>query len=113
MTDMLQGDIAWAHLDPIAGSEQGGRRPVVIISGNTLNEHLPVRIVCPLTKHKKALTGRVYIERNKSNGLKQDSDVLVFQIRTLALSRFSKKIGAVTNEQVHAILESLDTIVRY
>ena len=47
---MRQGEIWNANLDPVKGSEQAGYRPVVIISGNLLNTHLPIAIVIPLTR---------------------------------------------------------------
>jgi mRNA interferase MazF len=46
---MRQGEIWYADLNPVKGSEQAGFRPVVILSGNLLNENLPIVIVAPLT----------------------------------------------------------------
>ena len=47
---MRQRDIYWADLNPVKGTEQAGKRLVVIISGNTMNEHLGVSIICPLSR---------------------------------------------------------------
>ena len=44
---MLQKDIYWANLNPTKGNEQKGERPVVIISGNTMNKNLGIFIICP------------------------------------------------------------------
>jgi mRNA interferase MazF len=52
---MRQGEIWYANLNPSKGSEQAGFRPVVIVSGNLLNEHLPVVIVMPLTTKIKKI----------------------------------------------------------
>ena len=50
---MLQKDIYWANLDPIKGKEQKGKRPVVIISGNTMNKNLGIFIICPISSKIK------------------------------------------------------------
>lgn len=50
---MFQKDIYWADLNPTKGKEQKGKRPVVIISGNTMNKNLGIFIICPNTHHIK------------------------------------------------------------
>src|ERR1043166_2697396 len=99
MTDAHQGEVFWVNLDPVRGSKQAGKRPVVVISGNTLNESMPIRIVCPLTRKTRGSTGRVSVPKSRTNGLKQDSDILVFQIRTVSRERFGKKIGHISADQ--------------
>ena len=113
MNQSLRGDIVWAHLSPVIGSEQAGKRPVVIISGNTLNHHLPVRIVCPITSEGRVSTGRILIPSGKLSGLKKDSYALSFQVRTVSVKRLSKKIGSVTETQLRDIVESLNNILTY
>lgn len=113
MSEQRQGDLYWVELDPVKGSEQAGKRPVVVISGNTLNDGLPVRIVCPLTTRVKGGAGRVTLVKAKTNGLKNDSDVLVFQVRTVSLQRFGKKIGRITNAQMQSIVASLNVLLVY
>lgn len=67
---MKQNDIYEAYLDPIVGSEQGGRRPVVIISGNLINSRVRNVICCPLTSRIKNYAGNPILKPHASNGLK-------------------------------------------
>ncbi|MBI5469942.1 type II toxin-antitoxin system PemK/MazF family toxin [Candidatus Kaiserbacteria bacterium] len=113
MTDPRQGDIFWVVLDPVLGSEQAGKRPVVVVSGNTLNDGMPIRIVCPLTGRVMGKSGRVSIPKTKANGLKKDSDVLVFQVRTLSPLRFRDKIGHITGAQMQSIVATLGELLTY
>ncbi|MBM3260983.1 type II toxin-antitoxin system PemK/MazF family toxin [Candidatus Kaiserbacteria bacterium] len=108
---MRQGEIWYAQLNPVKGSEQGGRRPVVIISGNTMNETLPVVIVCSMSTKIKEYPGCVILRANKGTGLKQDSEVVTFQVRTLAHARLTKKVGVVTSEEFRAILQGLQEVL--
>jgi mRNA interferase MazF len=68
---MKQGEIWYANLNPVTGSEQLGHRPVLIISGNLLNEHLPVVICCPLTTKIKNYKGNIILEPDQENNLTQ------------------------------------------
>jgi mRNA interferase MazF len=106
-----QREIWYAQLNPVKGSEQAGKRPVVVVSGNTMNETLPVSIVCPLSSSIKEYPGCVRIKANKESGLKSDSEVITFQIRTLAHARLTKKIGTVTVSELRAIMQGLQEIL--
>ena len=106
-----QRDIWFAQLNPVKGSEQGGWRPVVIISGDTMNETLPVAIVCAISSKLKAYPGCVVLRAGKDTGLKHDSEVVAFQVRTVAHARLSKKIGAVGNAEFHAIIQALQEVL--
>ena len=108
-----QGDIYIADLNPVKGSEQSGKRPVVIISGDTLNNNLPVCIVCPLTSNMKNYYGCVPIFKSKSNGLSSDSEILTFQIRTISQDRLTKKVGRVTKEQLKNVYTGLNQILTF
>jgi len=66
---MMQGEIWYADLNPTKGSEQAGFRPLVIISGDLLNEHLNVVITCPLTTRVKNYKGNVVLQPEKINNL--------------------------------------------
>ena len=89
---MKQCEIWYANLNPGKGSEQKGFRPVVIISGNLLNQYLPVVIACPLTSKLKNYKGNVVLEPNADNGLTEKSEIMVFQIRSISKDRLIKKI---------------------
>ncbi|MEK7128690.1 MAG: type II toxin-antitoxin system PemK/MazF family toxin [Patescibacteria group bacterium] len=110
---MLQKDIYWADLNPVKGKEQKGRRPVVIISGNTMNKNLGVFIVCPISSKIKNYAGCVKLEKNKINKLSENSEVITFQIRTIAKERMIKKIGEITDEQLKEISYSLNEVLYY
>ena len=111
MKKVQQREIWYAQLNPVKGSEQGGKRPVVIISGNTMNETLPVVIACSLSSQIKGYPGCVPLHPNKDNGLKQDSEVVTFQIRTLAHARLTKKVGVIKVEEFRAILQGLQEVL--
>ncbi|WP_031426040.1 type II toxin-antitoxin system PemK/MazF family toxin [Flavimarina sp. Hel_I_48] len=110
---MKQGEIWELYLDPIKGSEQGGRRTVVIISGNLLNEHLKIVIVCPLTTKVKNYKGNVILEPSTENGLLAISEILVFHVRSVTKERLKEKIGTITAKQLTEIKQTLDDILRY
>lgn len=89
-----RGDIFWVDLDPAKGSEQSGRRPVAVIQNDTGNEFSPTVIVAPLTTKSFSKEYPVNVHLPKSaSGLKEDSTVLLSQIRTLDKKRLEKKIG--------------------
>ena len=110
---MLQKDIYLVDLDPIKGKEQRGKRPSVIISGNTMNKNLGVFIVCPISSKIKNYAGCVKVSKNKTNKLSEDSEIITFQIRAIAKERMIKKIGEITSEQLKEILYSLNEIFYY
>jgi len=88
---MKQGEIWNVYFDPVKGSEQSGNRPAVIISGNTMNQKSNLVIVCPLTTSLHYFKEHPIIEPNAENGLKETSEILVFQVRTLSKERLKKK----------------------
>ncbi len=110
---MQQGEIWNVYFDPITGSEQSGNRPAVIISGNLMNEKSNLSIVCPLTTSLHHFEGNPIVKPNEDNGLKKESEVLVFQIRTLSQKRFKKKMGVISEEKMKMIRNTLNDILRY
>jgi mRNA interferase MazF len=113
MINGRQGEIYWMDMNPVRGSEQTGKRPAVIISGDTLNRAMDIRIACPLTTRIRGNTGRVTIPKTKLNGLKQDSDVTVFHVRAISTERMGKKIGEITRDQLGSIMASLNKVLTY
>lgn len=109
---MKQGEIWNVYFDPIKGSEQSGNRPAVIISGNVMNTHSDLAIVCPMTNSIKNYKGNPILKPNNNNGLETISEVLVFQIRTLSKVRFKKKIGTVSEDIILEIKETLQDTLR-
>jgi|SRR5690606_11313640 len=110
---MGQGEIWNADLSPAKGSEQAGFRPVVIVSGNLLNQHLPVVIVMPLTTRIKGYKGNPILHPTRSNGLKEVSEMLVFQIRSISKDRLVKKIGNVADTELLGSIKTLNDILKY
>ena len=89
-----RGDVFWVDLNPVKGSEQAGRRPVVVIQNDVGNEAAPTVIVAPLTTKSftKHYPINVHIPRGVA-GLKENSTVLLSQIRTIDKTRLDSKIG--------------------
>ena len=110
---MKQQEIWYANLEPVMGREQNGVRPVVIISGNNLNDNSNLKIVCPITSQVKNYTGTLLLKKDNSNKLTKDSEVLVFQIRTIDENRLIKKIGSITDLQMRTIKFYLDEILTF
>ncbi len=110
---MKQGEIWMADLNPVQGSEQQGTRPVVIISGNAMNNNLGICIVCPLTSRIKNYAGCPVLKKDQVNGLDSDSEVITFQIRTVAHQRLIRKAGSVTAAQLEMIKKGLIEILTY
>lgn len=95
-------DVWLANLDPVAGSEQGKTRPVLILSITSLNGILPVVNVLPLTSRKpgrKIFPNETLIPPNTA-GLPNESIVLCYQIRTLDKQRLVKHYGALTDKSL-------------
>ena len=110
---MQQGEIWWVNLNPSTGSEQAGIRPVVIISGNLLNAHLNVVIACPLTTKIKNYKGNVVLQPSTNNQLKEPSEILSFHIRSISKVRFLEKIGSIEKDELEAIKNCLNDLMRY
>lgn len=104
---MKQAEIWYAYLNPVKGSEQAGFRPVVILSGNLMNKYLNVVITAPLTSKIKNYQGNPVIDPTSKNGLKHQSEVLVFHLRSISKDRLVEKIGEITLTELSQALETL------
>ena len=96
-----RGDMFYADLSPVVGSEQGGIRPVLIIQNDTGNKYSPTVIAAAITSQtgKNKLPTHIEIG-SEENGLKADSVVLTEQIRTIDKSRLKEKNGHITDSEV-------------
>jgi len=110
---MKQGEIWQASLNPAKGSEQGGFRPVVILSGNLLNRHLPVVIAAPLTTKIKKYKGNPVLMPSEINGLDRESELLVFHIRSISKGRLVKKMGSINLSELSLAIKTLNDILKY
>ena len=105
---MKRGDIYMAVLDPVVGSEQGGRRPVVMIQNDLGNLHAPTVIAVPLTGQsgKPPLPTHVHIPSGEG-GLWRNSTALCEQVRTLEKSRLGRRIGTLDGGRMQQIDRAL------
>ena len=96
-----RGDMFYADLSPVVGSEQGGIRPVIIIQNDIGNKHSPTVIAAAITSQtgKNKLPTHIEIDGG-SSGLKSDSVVLTEQIRTIDKSRLKEKIGHIDDNSL-------------
>ena len=103
-----RGDIFYVDLNPTKGSEQAGRRPVLVIQNNVGNEMAPTTIVAPLTtkKFSKEYPTNVCVKKGTA-GLKNDSVLLLSQIRTIDKQRLEQKIGALSREIMNNVDEAI------
>lgn len=89
-----RGDIYYADLSPVVGSEQGGMRPVLIVQNDTGNRHSPTVIAAAITSQINKARLPTHIELAARNyGLTRDSVVLLEQIRTIDKKRLKERMG--------------------
>jgi len=89
-----RGDIFYADLSPVVGSEQGGVRPVLIVQNDTGNRHSPTVIAAAITSQTGKARLPTHIELSAKNyGLPKDSIILLEQIRTLDKKRLREHMG--------------------
>ena len=94
MSTVRRGDIYYADLSPVVGSEQGGMRPVLIVQNDTGNKHSPTVIAAAITSQVGKARLPTHIELSgQSCGLSRDSVILLEQIRTIDKSRLRERMG--------------------
>lgn len=99
-----RGDIYYADLSPVIGSEQGGIRPVLIVQNDVGNKYSPTVIAAAITSQMGKARLPTHIEIGaKSIGLQKESVVLLEQIRTLDKKRLKEKMGHLSNNQMDKI----------
>jgi mRNA interferase MazF len=104
-----RGDIYDARLDPVEGSEQGGTRPVVIVSRNAINAYSPVVLAVPCTSYRE--NRRVYPTQvlvvAPDGGLSNDSIFMADQVRVMAKDRLLKFRGRLSHEAIDQLNQAL------
>ena len=103
-SSIKRGDIYYADLSPVVGSEQGGMRPVLIIQNDTGNRHSPTVIAAAITSQ----TGKANLPTHislaaRSCGLTRDSVILLEQVRTLDKSRLRERMGRLDEPAMHQV----------
>ena len=110
MARILRGNIHWADLNPVIGSEQGGLRPVLIMSHDVYNERSGTIIVAAVTSQPQKAGFPLTFELSDPK-LPKRSWVKINQIRTLSVTRIRKKIARATEEELAMIIEGLNEII--
>lgn len=107
---VTRGDLYYADLSPVVGSEQGGVRPVLVIQNGTGNKHSPTVIVAAVTSRTTKAVLPTHVEVSKTKyGLKHDSTVLTEQIRTIDRKRLKEYIGHLNEVQMSEIDQAMVT----
>ena len=103
-TTVKRGDIFYADLSPVVGSEQGGTRPVLIVQNDTGNRHSPTVIAAAITSQTNKAKLPTHIELSgRSVGLTKDSVVLLEQIRTIDKRRLREHMGHVDEAMMNQV----------
>ncbi|MEG1997522.1 MAG: type II toxin-antitoxin system PemK/MazF family toxin [Clostridiales bacterium] len=105
---VMRGEIYFAELNPVLGSEQGGTRPVLIIQNDIGNAYSPTTLVMPITSRiaKAKLPTHVELTSTES-GLARDSVILAEQIRTIDKSRLKQKVSVLNKGSMHKISQAM------
>ena len=110
MAGILRGNIYWADLNPVIGSEQGGLRPVLILSHNVFNERSGTVIAVALTSQPQRAAFPLSLEL-ESPKLPKKSWVKISQIRTLSIKRIGKMIANSSEEELASVIDGLNEII--
>jgi len=110
MAGILRGDICWADLNPVIGSEQGGLRSVLILSQDVFNDRSGTVIAMSITSKPQRAGFPLTFELPEAE-LPKKSWVKISQIRTLSVKRIRKKISKASDEALAIIIEGLNEIL--
>lgn len=103
-----RGDVYYADLSPVVGSEQGGVRPVLIVQNDIGNKYSPTVIAAAITSQINKAKLPTHIEISAwEYGLQKDSVILLEQIRTIDKKRLREKIGHLDDELMERVNEAL------
>ncbi len=106
--NIRRGDIYYADLSPVVGSEQGGVRPVLIVQNDVGNKYSPTVIAAAITSQKTKTNLPTHIElHSESTGLQKDSIVLLEQVRTIDKHRLKEKMGTLDNSSMGKVDEAI------
>ena len=102
--EIHRGELYYADLRPVVGSEQGGIRPVLILQNNMGNRHSPTVIAAPVTSKMRKARLPTHVSLNKhSSGLHCGSTILLEQLRTIDKSRLKGRIGMLSEPEMKRI----------
>lgn len=104
-----RGEIYYADLSPVVGSEQGGIRPVLIIQNDIGNQYSPTTIVAAITSQVSKAKLPTHVEISCEDcGLEKDSLILLEQIRTIDKRRLKEKISSLDEGILAKVKEALE-----
>ena len=110
MLDLIvkKGDLFFADLSPVVGSEQGGVRPVLVVQNDVGNKYSPTIIVAAVTSQTGKAKLPTYVElKATQGGLSKNSVVLLEQLRTIDKQRLKERIGSLSDSQLPVVDEAL------
>lgn len=110
---MKQGEIWDINLSPTVGAEIKKNRPAVIINDDSIGV-LPLRVIVPITEWKNTFHGAIWmvkVEPNSENNLRKTSALDTFQIRTVSIKRFIKRIGSVSTPSLKEIKKAIKAVI--
>ncbi len=110
MARVLRGDVVWAELSPVRGSEQAGRRPVLVLSQDVFNERSGTVIAVALTSQPQAAGFPLTLDLSMPR-LPKKSWVKISQVRTLSTERLGPRMGRVSAEELGLVIEGLNEII--
>lgn len=107
MQKIRRGDIYYADLDPVVGSEQGGVRPVVVLQNDVGNKYSPTIIAAAITSQLNKNRMPTHVRVSSQTDLPLDSVVLLEQLRTIDKKRLQQKVGRFPDETMREIDQAL------
>ena len=106
--NVKRGDIYYADLSPVVGSEQGGVRPVLIVQNDVGNKYSPTVIVAAITSRINKAKMPTHIEiKGEDYGLSKDSVILLEQVRTIDKQRLKERMGNLSVADMNKINKAL------
>lgn len=110
MARILRGEIYWAELNPTIGHEQGGQRPVLILSHDVFNDRSGIVIAIAITSQEPRAGFPLTLEITTAK-LPKRSWARIGQIRTLSVERLGKRLGRVAPEELDRVVEGFNEII--
>jgi mRNA interferase MazF len=110
MAGILRGEVRWADLSPVRGHEQGGTRPIVILSHDVFNERSGTVIAMAITSQPQRAGFPLTLELESSN-LPKRSWIKISQIRTLSVEQIGDLIEALPPETLSQLIDGLKEII--
>lgn len=106
--DVWRGDIVYANLNPVIGSEQGGTRPVLVLQNDVGNRFSPTTIVAAITSRIKKAKLPTHIELSAVQyGLERDSVILLEQLRTIDKRRLKERLAHLDDDTMARVNQGL------